>query len=395
MSFAEEVPFMALESNAKEDPLQLDNEKCKNEEHYVNNTSPIAHINNDNLEINIIDDLHAELCEVVVPSCNGDDESQFDNQKEVAIQTCDDAYELLLFSSKLYKNSSTSIHFYTGLENYEKVKLVFYSLGECVRKLKYFYGPPPKKVDDPFEQFFMTLIILRLHKTFEEISMMYVISIKQVSNIFITWVRFMSLQWRKLDLWLDKATVKAYIPLDFHDKYPNTRVIIDAIECPIKKPGLPMSQQITFSTYKNRNTIKALIGIAPSGLITYVSPCYGGSASDRQIIERSEILQRFEYNDERMVDKGLNVQDIFISYGVKENMPAFFKRDNQIGPDTLRQTRKVASKRVHVERVIGQMKTYKILTQPMNRTETLLSSDIMLICAMFVNFRSNIINKNA
>lgn len=96
-----------------------------------------------------------------------------------------------------------------------------------------------------------------------------------------------------------------------------------------------------------------------------------------------------------MVDKGLNVQDIFISHGVKVNMPAFFKKGNQIGPDTLRETRKIASKRVHVERVIGQLKTYKILTQPMNRTETLLSSDVMFICAMLVNFRSNIITKNA
>lgn len=111
------------------------------------------------------------------------------------------------------------------------------------------------------------------------------------------------------------------MPLDFYDKYPMTRVIQDATECPIKKPGLPQSQQITFSSYINRNTIKFLVGIAPSGLITYVSPCYGGSATDRQIIQRSNIFHGFNYNDEIMVDKGLNVQDIFILYGVKVNMP--------------------------------------------------------------------------
>jgi hypothetical protein len=32
--------------------------------------------------------------------------------------------------------------------------------------------------------------------------------------------------------------------------------------------------------------------------------------------------------------------------------------------------RKIASKRVHVERVIGSAKTYKILTQPLNQTES-------------------------
>lgn len=150
--------------------------------------------------------------------------------------------------------------------------------------------------------------------------MMYDITIKQVSNIFITWVRFMSLQWKQIDIWIDKETVKAYMPLDFYDKYPSTRVIIDATEFPVKKPKLPFAQQVTFSSYKNRNTVKALIGITPSGLISYVSPCYGGSATDRQIIERSSILRKFDYNDEIMVDKGLNVQDIFVPYGVKVNM---------------------------------------------------------------------------
>ena len=113
------------------------------------------------------------------------------------------------------------------------------------------------------------------------------------------------------------------------------------------------------------------------------------------MIEKSEILNKFEYNDEIMVDKSLNVQDIFVSYGVKVNMPSFFKKGNQICSDTLKKDRKIASKRVHVERIIGMLKTYKTLTQPMNQTETILSSDITFIVAMLVNFRSNIISKNA
>lgn len=229
----------------------------------------------------------------------------------------------------------------------------------------------------------------------KEISMMFQIPIKHVYNIFITWIRFMSLHWKSLDLWVNKETVQSYMPLDFHDKFPSTRVVLDATECPIKKSNLPLAQQITFSSYKNRNTVKVLIGMAPSGLISYVSPCYGGSCTDRQIIERSDILDKFNYNDEIMVDKGLNVQDIFISYGVKVNMPEFFKKGSQIASGTLLSNRKIASKRVHVEIIIGMMKTYKILTTPMNLTETLLSSDIVFIVAMLIHFRSNIISKNA
>ena len=70
-----------------------------------------------------------------------------------------------------------------------------------------------------------------------------------------------------------------------------------------------MSQQITYSTYKSRNTLKAIIGISPSGLITYISPAYGGSASDRAIIEGGPLLSMCDSGDSIMVDKGFDVQD--------------------------------------------------------------------------------------
>lgn len=295
------------------------------------------------------------------------------------------------FTIKSYRKNNKVVHFYTGLENFQKLLVVFNTLGRFVHRLKYVYGDPPSRIDK-FEQFFITLLLLRRHKPIAEIAMMYEVTIKHIYNIFITWIRFMSLQWKNLDLWIDKESVRTYMPFSFYDKYPSTRVILDATEIPVKKPKLPFAQQVTFSSYKNRNTLKFLVGITPSGLISYVSPCYGGSATDRQIIEQSSILNRFDYNDEIMVDKGLNVQDIFIPYGVKVNMPSFFKKGNQIGPCTLRSNRKVASKRVHVERIIGLLKTFKILTQPLNQTEIVLSSDIIYVCAMLVNFRRNIIS---
>jgi len=44
---------------------------------------------------------------------------------------------------------------------------------------------------------------------------------------------------------------------------------------------------------------------------------------------------------------------------------------------------KIGFKRVRVERFIGLGKTYKILLNPMNMSETQLSSDIIFVCFMF------------
>jgi len=58
-------------------------------------------------------------------------------------------------------------------------------------------------------------------------------------------------------------------------------LITDGTEIPIKVPKPPAAQQVTFWTYKNRNTAKVLVGVTPGGLVNFVSDAYGGSANDR------------------------------------------------------------------------------------------------------------------
>ena len=94
------------------------------------------------------------------------------------------------FSAHRYKNNDESIHFFTGLEYYDKMIFVYRSLGPSVENLTYIYGPPPKNVSC-FNRFFLTLIILRQRKTYLELSKLFNITQKQVYNIFLTWIKFM------------------------------------------------------------------------------------------------------------------------------------------------------------------------------------------------------------
>ena len=96
-----------------------------------------------------------------------------------------------------------------------------------------------------------------------------------------------------------------------------------------------------------------------------------------------------------MADKGFNVQDIFAPMDVTVNIPTFFKKRNRMSGETVIKDRSIASKRVHVERIIGLGKTYKILCNPLNQTEITLSSDIIFVVYMLVNFRNCIVPRNA
>ena len=57
-------------------------------------------------------------------------------------------------------------------------------------------------------------------------------------------------------------------------------------------------------------TYKALLGISPSGVITFVSDLWTGSTSDKQMTKLSGLLDLCEAGDAIMADKGFLISDL-------------------------------------------------------------------------------------
>ena len=72
------------------------------------------------------------------------------------------------------------------------------------------------------------------------------------------------------------------MPKDFKELYHSTRCVIDCTEIFIEMSTTYRSQSATFSNYKHHNTAKRLIGIVPSGAVTFVSELYTGRCSDKK-----------------------------------------------------------------------------------------------------------------
>jgi len=112
-------------------------------------------------------------------------------------------------------------------------------------------------------------------------------------------------------------------------------------------------------------------------------------------MERSSLINKLDPGDSVMTDKGFQVQDIFAPMDVTVNTPTFLRKRNQFTSKSRKRDGKIASKRVHVERLIGLAKTYKILATPLNNIETALGTQIMFCCFMLCNFRRRIMPKTA
>ena len=95
--------------------------------------------------------------------------------------------------------------------------------------------------------------------------------------------------WSSL-FWPSKEVIQKTMPADFKEKFPSTRIVIDCTEVFCEMPSSLLLNSELFSSYKNHVTLKGLVGISPSGAITFVSQLYTGSISDQEIVLRSGLL---------------------------------------------------------------------------------------------------------
>ena len=80
-----------------------------------------------------------------------------------------------------------------------------------------------------------------------------------------------------------------------------------------------------YSNYKHHVTYKGLLGIAPSGAITFISKLYEGSISDKEIVKRRGILNKnlWDDNDSIMADRGFTIQNELAPLDVELNILSF------------------------------------------------------------------------
>jgi len=238
---------------------------------------------------------------------------------------------------------------------------------------------------------------LRLNKDDLELSFLFGISERTVARVFKTWLNFFYYQLKELNLWSPCQIVDEYMPQDFKRKFPHTRVILDGSEIPIEKPSNLRDQSSTWSNYKNKNTLKVMVGISPRGDITYISEAYGGARSDRQIVERSELLKDgfFCRGDSVMADRGFIVHDLFALKSVEVNIPTVMRNMSQLPAEKVISDRRIASKRVHVERMIGLAKTFRILKEELDHSYIPLGGRILFVCFALQNFRASVMDNLA
>ena len=106
---------------------------------------------------------------------------------------------------------------------------------------------------------------------------------------------------------------------------------------------------------KHYNRFKFLVGITPTGFITFLTSCYGARASEKFITRDIGFYDLLDGYDEVMADGGFQVQEDLLLNFCRLVVPPGARVKSQITKSEVKKTKEAANLRIHVKREINQI----------------------------------------
>lgn len=287
------------------------------------------------------------------------------------------------FGFEKIKDSSEQIRFYTGLPSRDILKWLFKLVKDKVK--------PFCSTLSAEDQILLVLMKLRLGLLHLDLAERFDVSSATVSKIYRLWVPTLATYLEQLIIWPERGVIRQSMPASFRRKFRDCICIIDCTEIFIERPKNLTARAQTWSNYKHNNTCKYLIGI--TGAVMFLSHGWGGRVSDKQITMESGFLDKVTNGDCIMADRGFLIEDELNERGAVLKIPRFTKGKDQLSAKEVDESRQLAHVRIHVERVIGRLKDFRILQTVIPITQVNLLDKIMTIICGVINLNRSIINK--
>lgn len=212
------------------------------------------------------------------------------------------------------------------------------------------------------EEICLTITKIKLNDSFAKIGDDFGITASNASTVFRRTLPVIAHYLKQLIVWPSKESIKLNLPLPFRARYSHVQSIIDCLEIEIQKPSNAINQSVTWSEYKKCNTLKYLISMTPNGTINFISEGFCGRTSDATIVELSQYLNELPDNCAVMVDRGFkNIEHLLQKKGCILIRPPSVSSNSKPTKEEVIETRRIASLRIHVERVIRRIRKFNIL----------------------------------
>lgn len=259
----------------------------------------------------------------------------------------------LVIDYEFFKGNDNKTRFYTGLTTWKLFEKLF-------KLVEIFLPEHGNSKLSPFQMLTLTLMKLRLNLTFTDLGYRFQVDVATASRYFhrCVCILYKLFQGTILIHWPDRKKLLNNTPSYFRSCFKEAvTVIIDCFEIFIETAAMLRARAQGWSQYKHHETIKFLIGISITGAIIFISESFGGRSSDKYITAKSSFLNNLQEGDFILADKGFKIEDEIEEKKATLQIPCFVKNKAQFHPTQVEETRELANVRIHVERVIRQLRS--------------------------------------
>ena len=175
----------------------------------------------------------------------------------------------------------------------------------------------------------LTLCKLCLNLSFDRLSRLFGFDMELSVSYFQKTVSLLAGVLKCTICWLSKEEVEACMPLCFKN-FQGTRVVLHRFELTVDVSDCNMCQTCESSCGRSL-TLSVMVGIAPSGLISYVSKICSNEVSDAQIFGDSGLIDRCSpFLDTIMVVNDFRIARACDAVGIKLHSVALSAADMQV-----------------------------------------------------------------
>ena len=206
------------------------------------------------------------------------------------------------------------------------------------------------------EEFLICLIKLKMNYLFQDIAYHLNVSVITVEESFHRTLDLMYTKLKYLVKWPSRENLKKSMRQCFKNDFRQKVVVVmDCFELFTERLSSTVKKEYTYySNYRHIQSIKYLIGIAPPGVVTFISEgSMGGKTSDQQLIGKSGVMKNLLPGDIVMVDRGFNSEDSDRFNQSEQARNSFTCGKSELHPVDIVKTVKTRPEEVLEERVIG------------------------------------------
>ena len=166
-----------------------------------------------------------------------------------------------MFSFKRIEKSDKDVNFYTGRQN---AKVLPWDVKRIEKHVTIIH----KKLS-LLDHVLIVLMKIMLALLLQDIAYRFYVKAATISQMWRTFVPFISKCLKNFIVWSDWGPARRTLPKYLEKKFCDCICIMDCSEILIERPKNLISHAKNWSNYKYNNTIKYLVGITPTGLVTW------------------------------------------------------------------------------------------------------------------------------